>query len=745
VYCQVIVDIVHENVARQFTYRIPEGMRLQPGTRVRVPFGGQKQIEGVVTSLSETCDLPPDKVKSILAPLEEYPAILPPLMQLAQEMAKESHCPLAETLRLMLPAAMRGGRIQKKTRLTAQSMVPENQLDAALFARKRSPKQQMLLTLLKDGTPKSVSDLEPLVKNARESLRALEKLGLIRLTEEEVFRDPVSEEIPFVPDPVLTEQQKEVLAEMEAPLQRGEGAFLLNGVTGSGKTEVFIRLVRKTLAMGKGAIILVPEIALTPQMVSWFRGRFGPVAAVMHSRLTNGQRYDEWRRIRLGKARVVIGARSAVFAPVEKLGLIVVDEEHEQSYLSDHHPRYDARQVAHSRCRREGATLLLSSATPSVLSFAKARRGDYMLLEMPNRVQNRPLPTVNIVDMREEMQRGNRSIFSGLLYQKLKDCLAKGQQAVLFLNRRGYSSFVSCRSCGHVMKCPQCDISLTFHQGGGDGRMHCHYCGYHAPPPPECPECGSAYIRYFGVGTQRVEEEVKKFFPEAGVIRMDLDTTSTRDAHEKLLGRFRRGEAQVLVGTQMIAKGLDFPHVTLVGVVAADMTLNLPDYRSHERTFQLLTQVAGRAGRGQEKGEVVIQTYKPEAFAIQAAASQDFRSFFETEFHRRRAGLYPPFTMLCRLLVEGDNEKEAQALASQLHDRCLAYLQEHPKEQKRVLLMRLDTAPVKMIRGKSRFHVLMKLFDHPDVRAFMAFASDLSQQAYPELSVYWEVNPASLM
>lgn len=275
--------------------------------------------------------------------------------------------------------------------------------------------------------------------------------------------------------------------------------------------------------------------------------------------------------------------------------------------------------------------------------------------------------------------------------------------------------------------------------------MHCHYCGYHAPPPPECPECGSAYIRYFGVGTQRVEEEVKKFFPEAGVIRMDLDTTSTRDAHEKLLGRFRRGEAQVLVGTQMIAKGLDFPHVTLVGVVAADMTLNLPDYRSHERTFQLLTQVAGRAGRGQEKGEVVIQTYKPEAFAIQAAASQDFRSFFETEFHRRRAGLYPPFTMLCRLLVEGENEKEAQALASQLHDRCLAYLKEHPKEQKRVLLMRLDAAPVKMIRGKSRFHVLMKLFDHPDVRAFMAFASDLSQQAYPELSVYWEVNPASLM
>ncbi|MBQ8537005.1 MAG: primosomal protein N' [Clostridia bacterium] len=742
-FAQVIVDIVHENVARQFTYCIPEGMTLEIGTRVRVPFGS-KTIEGIVTGLSESTDVPPDKLKEVISPLEEYPAVLPPLMELAEEIAAQHHCPLAETLRLMMPAVMRGDRIGKKTRKVVRSLVPQTELDKVLFLRKRAPKQQMLLTLLKDGSTWPVQALEALVKNPLDSLRILEKAGLVALEEEEVMRSPYAQ-TPMTCDPVLTPQQKEVLSEMEGPLTKGEGAFLLNGVTGSGKTEVYIRLVRRTLAMGKGAIILVPEIALTPQMVNWFRGRFGEVAAVMHSRLTHGERYDEWRRIRLGKARVVIGARSAVFAPVEGLGLIVVDEEHEQSYLSDRHPRYDAREVAHSRCRREGATLVLSSATPSILSFAKARRGDYMLLEMTRRVMNRPLPRVDIVDMREELKSGNRSIFSGLLYQNLKTCLEKGQQAVLFINRRGYNSFVSCRACGHVMKCPNCDISLTFHQSGGDGQMHCHYCGYQAPPPKQCPQCHSSYIRYFGIGTQRVEEEVKKLFPQTQVVRMDLDTTATRNAHEKLLGQFQRGEAQVLVGTQMIAKGLDFPRVTLVGVIAADMTLNLPDYRSPERTFQLLTQVAGRAGRGEEAGAVVIQTYKPEAFAIQAAASQDYRSFFETEFQRRRTGLYPPFTMLCRLLAEGDAEMRVQEAVKELYDACQAYLEKHPVQRKRVLMIRPDAAPVKMIRGKSRYHVLMKLFDHPDARAFMAFASQLAQQGMEGCQIYWEVNPSSLM
>lgn len=370
-------------------------------------------------------------------------------------------------------------------------------------------------------------------------------------------------------------------------------------------------MVQQTLKQGKAAMILVPEIALTPQMVSWFRGRFGEIAAVLHSRLSAGEKFDEWRRIRRGDAKVVIGARSAVFAPCENLGLIVIDEEHETTYISDRSPRYDARDVAEWRCHHEGAMLVLASATPSILSFARARRGDLTLLEMPNRVMNRPLPSVEIVDMRTELTNGNRSIFSSLLQSRLKQCLQAGEQAMLLMNRRGYNSFVSCRNCGQSVKCPNCDIAMTYHLIGGDGQLHCHYCGHAAPVPNKCPECGSPYIRYFGAGTQKVEDDLKKLLPDVSVVRMDIDTTAGKDGHRKLLDTFRSGKAQVLVGTQMIAKGLDFPKVTLVGVIAADQTLNLPDYRSRERTFQLLTQVAGRAGRSTLPGQVVIQTYKP--------------------------------------------------------------------------------------------------------------------------------------
>ena len=548
-----------------------------------------------------------------------------------------------------------------------------------------------------------------------------------------------------MPDPALTPAQEEVLSVMLPELERGRGRFLLHGVTGSGKTEVFIRLVRATLARGRTAMILVPEIALTPQMVSWFRGRFGAVAAVLHSRLSAGERFDEWRRIRRGDARVVIGARSAVFAPCENLGLIVVDEEHESTYLSDRHPRYDARQVAARRCDNEGATLLLASATPSILSFAKARRGDYTLLEMPHRVMNRPLPQVEVVDMRKELESGNRSVFSGVLLRALQTCMRRGEQAMLLMNRRGYNSFVSCRSCGHVMKCPNCDVSLTYHVQGGDGQLHCHYCGHAEPPPQVCPACGSRYIRYFGAGTQKVEEELRRLFPGVGVARMDIDTTSGKDGHQRLLDEFRSGRARVLVGTQMIAKGLDFPRVTLVGVVAADMTLNLPDYRARERTFQLLTQVAGRAGRGEIPGQVVIQTYKPEDPVIQSAAAQDYRAFFQEEFDRRRTGLYPPFTIMARLLVEAEQEQHAKDTAERLYQACVRLMEAHPLWKKRTLLLRLDQPPVKLLRGKCRWHVLMKLLDHPDTEPLVGALTELARQEAPGADDYFEYNPTTMM
>lgn len=739
-YAEVIVDIAHESVARVFTYWVPKEMPIYRGSRVRVPFGPRK-IEGIVLALRDQSAVEPEKIKPIEKALEDYPAVPEDLIQLAQDMAQDAHCPLAQTLRLMLPAAMRGGRVKVKTEKMARLTVPYEDLPQI----KRSPKQQTLLTLLKDGNPQALAALKQWVNAPNDALKKLSEAGLVTLYEEERLRAPYEGSVEKAPEPVLTAQQREVLLELMPDLEKGRGRCLLYGVTGSGKTEVYLSLVRQTLKMGKSAIILVPEIALTPQMVLWFRRRFNDQAAVMHSRLSDGERYDEWRRVLLGQARVVIGARSAIFAPVQNLGLIVIDEEHEQSYRSDHHPRYDARDVAVMRADREKAMVLLSSATPSILSFARARRGDYTLLEMDRRVLDRPLPSVQIVDMRRELENGNRSIFSDLLKARMDACLKSGQQAILFLNRRGYSSFVSCRKCGHVMKCRQCDIAMTLHKDAQDGQMHCHYCGSAESPPKVCPECGSPYIRFFGLGTQRVEEEVQKLWPDIKTLRMDLDTTGGKDAHHTLLSRFANHEAQVLIGTQMIAKGLDFPAVTLVGVVAADTTLNLPDYRARERTFQLLTQVAGRAGRGEVPGEVVIQTYKPEDEVVLQAARQDYTAFFETEFLRRRTGLYPPFTLMARILVQSRDELAARAAAKAMYEKCGQVLKEDESLQKRVLFIRWDDAPVKFIKGRARCHVLMKLFDRPETQEVIRRFTDIAREGAENCEAVFELNPASMM
>ena len=748
-FAQVIVDIVHENVARTFTYRVPEALagRLCPGYRVSVPFG-PRTLEGVVTGLSETCDLPPEKVRTIRDTLEDYPAILPALLKLAQHMAEETHAPLAETLRLMLPAQMRGGRVKVRTETAAQLAIPPEEAGAAAAAQGRSRKRQMLITLLSDGEVHPVSELAQLVKDPLASLRALQDQGTVYLMEREVLRRPASFGGADEPaeDPPLTDEQREALSLMLPGLERGEGRFLLHGVTGSGKTEVFIRLVRRALAMGRGAVILVPEIVLTPQMVDWFRSRFGAVAAVLHSRLSPGERFDEWRRIRRGDARVVIGARSAVFAPLENPGVIIIDEEHETTYLSDRHPRYDAREIARRRCAEEGAALVLASATPSILSFARARKGDLRLVELPHRVFDRPLPEVEIVDMRRELERGNRSVFSASLLDALTRCLDRGEQAMLLMNHRGYNSFVSCRACGKAVKCPHCDISMTYHMTGGDGRLHCHYCGSSQPVPTLCPACGSRYIRFFGAGTQKVEEELRSRFPGTGVVRMDIDTTAGKDGHAKLLAEFRSGRARVLVGTQMIAKGLDFPRVTLVGVVAADMTLNYPDYRARERTFQLLTQVAGRAGRGELPGRVIIQTYKPEDSTILAAARQDYHAFFTEEFARRRESFYPPFTVMARLLAESPSDEAARRRAEELHAALMKLLAEHPAWQRRVLLALVDQPSVKYLRGKARWHVMLKLSASPEAEALCAALTDLARAGAEEgVETWFEYNPVNMM
>ncbi len=743
-YAEVIVEVAHERVAHVFTYRVPEGIRLVPGMRVLVPFG-PRRVEGYALSLkADPGDVPPAKLRDVIRPLESYPALLPELVDLAGWLCEKTHCLLIEALRLMLPAQMRGGRVKEKRVQMARLLVSGEAYDAALAAQKNAPRRAQMLALLKEGDQPAAA-----LRKVGGGLSKLVDQGLVELYEAEALRTPFAPPSAPAPDPVLTDDQRRVLDELLPALGRGEGRFLLSGVTGSGKTEVYIRLVREALQRGKAAIVLVPEIALTPQMVGWFRARFGEGAAVLHSRLSAGERYDEWRRIRRGEARVVIGARSAVFAPTERLGLIIVDEEHEQTYLSDTHPRYDAREVAQRRGEREGATLLLASATPSLKSFArtvptlKSSLGPLTLLEMPRRVLGRPLPDIEVVDMREELVRGNRSVFSRALDTALSACLARGEQAMLFINRRGHSTFISCRACGKTLKCDNCDVSLTYHRAGDV--LRCHYCGLTQKPPDACPSCGSPSIKFFGAGTQKVEEALGERFPGVPAVRMDLDTTKGKDAHAKLLDTFRRGEARVVIGTQMIAKGLDFPCVTLVGVVAADATLHLPDYRSPERAFSLIVQVAGRAGRAEQKGRVIVQTYDPEHYAILAAARQDFRAFFDTEFDRRRRGLYPPFTRLVRLLVESEDEKRARETAEALCAEMDAFFQRQPALHRQVVQMRAMEAPVKYLRGKIRWQVFLKLYARGPTDAVIERLDGLAARPLEGASVYLEIDPANMM
>ena len=738
-YAQVIVDLSAEALDRVFSYIVPEGMDVVPGQLVAVPFG-PRTLEGFVVSLSDACELPPEKLKPLIGPVREEPVVLPDLMELAEWMHVRYLCNLVDALRLMLPAEMRGGRVREKTRRRAHLLLSGEALSDFIEKNRRAPKQLELIEALRGGDVETAQ-----LDNA--ALRALVKKGAVEIREGELRRTPTAlADDRRTADPEPMPEQAAAVGRMTAALEAGGGRFLLHGVTGSGKTEVYIRLIRRALELGRTAIVLVPEIALTPQMVSWLHGRFGGDAAVLHSALSAGERFDEWRRIRSGEARVVIGARSAIFAPLENIGVIVVDEEHETSYQSDRRPRYDAREVAWKRAARHGAVLVLGSATPSVSTYMRAMPGvrpenRLELVELRQRVKGRPLPEVEIVDMRGEFERGNRSVFSGRLSAELRRCLDEGHQAMLFINRRGHSTFVSCRACGYVVRCDQCDVTMTYHQA--ENALRCHYCGKTLPPPKQCPQCGSGYIKYFGAGTQKVQEEVRRLFPDARVIRMDVDTTREKDAHARILDRFRSGEANVLVGTQMIAKGLDFPNVTLVGVVAADMSLNLPDFRSAERTFQLITQVAGRAGRARDAGRVVVQTYDPDHYAIRLAAAQDYRAFYTRESAYRRAALYPPFTVIARIVYSARDARLAQSAAEDAEARLGAWLDETGARRDAVQL-RAAEAPIKLLRGEARWQVFMKMYFKADLDGAAALMQSLADAAPEGVRAELEINPNNL-
>lgn len=538
----------------------------------------------------------------------------------------------------------------------------EEKLATLKSARKQ---YEVMSYLLQNPEPILLSELVAQLQTSSSVVQGLASKGLVEIKDVEQKRDPYRHRQFQQSSPLqLTELQQHVYERIVDEMERQSGqTMLLHGVTGSGKTEVYLQSIANCLAAGKQAIVLVPEISLTPQMVERFKSRFGEAVAVMHSRLSDGERYDEWRKIRYGQASVVVGARSAIFAPFASIGLIIIDEEHESSYKQDETPKYHARDVAVRRAKQHGAVVVLGSATPSLETFVAANRvpkgaTEAPLLSMPERVAGQDMPSVHIVDMRQEMMQGNRSMFSKSLHEALSQRLERQEQTVLLLNRRGYSTFVMCRSCGYTASCPHCDISLTFHQKAHV--LRCHYCGYTEQEPKTCPSCESEHIRFFGTGTQKVEEELAKLFPGIRVIRMDVDTTTEKNSHEKLLKAFGERQADVLLGTQMVAKGLDFPYVTLVGVIAADTTLNLPDFRSAERTFQLLTQVAGRAGRHHLQGEVIVQTYNPDHYAVLAAAEHNYEKFIGQELELRMNMMYPPY---CRLICVTMSSERLDQLA----------------------------------------------------------------------------------
>lgn len=668
-FADVIIDIQHEKLDKIFQYRVPERLEhiLEPGMSVIVPFGkGDRQIRGYVTGLSEECGYDQNRIKEIADVSGEDVEIEAKLIALAAWMKTSYGGTMIQALRTVLPVRRKEkAKVSRKLRLLLDEETGRRQLH---YYQKKNQKARarLLEALLED--PLSDYDLVTKKLNITPAvIRSLEEQHVLRVETEQIYRNPVDgrqrqdERVEFTPE------QRQVTEEFIRDYTAGiRQTYLLHGVTGSGKTEVYMEMIRTTVEMGKQAIVLIPEIALTYQTVMRFYRRFGDRVSIMNSRLSAGERYDQMMRAKSGQIDVMIGPRSALFTPFPDLGLIVIDEEHEPTYKSEQTPRYHARETAERRAQIEGASLVLGSATPSMEAMYRARKGEYRLFEMKNRSRMQSLAEVYIVDLREELKNGNRSILSGRLTELMEDRMKKKEQIMLFLNRRGYSGFISCRECGHVVRCPHCSVSLSVHR---DGMMRCHYCGYSRPRIRSCPECGSAHIGEFRAGTQQIEEIVKQRFPGSRVLRMDMDTTRRKDAHEKILAAFANEEADVLVGTQMIVKGHDFPNVTLVGVLAADMSLYTDDYRSGERTFQLLTQAVGRAGRGDRPGEAVIQTYSPDHYAVAAAGAQDYEAFYQEEIRYRELMGYPPAENLLALFASCEKEE--------LLEKACHYLKEY--------------------------------------------------------------------
>ena len=698
---EIIISSSVKTLNRIFDYEIPENLNVEIGTRVFVPFGNKKvPEEGIVVGIKEKSEY---KIKKILNVQKEKIDI--EKIELAKWMAKRYICNLSDCLKLMLTP----GTTAKNT----ETRVKERTINLIILAKDideiqddidsgkiKSEKQKNVLEFLINNENATMQDIEIFTDCSRSIVNTLIKNGYLEYKEQQVERNPFIHKVENkTKNLILTEEQQIALNSITE-----EGEYLLYGVTGSGKTEIYLQLIEKKLKENKSSIMLVPEISLTPQTVDRFIARFGEEKiAVLHSKLSIGERFDQWNKIKDGRAKIIIGARSAIFAPAQDLGLIIIDEEHDESYKSEMSPRYDAKEIAEYIARKQKIPLILGSATPDLKSYYKAQNGEIELLKLTQRANNSSLPAVEIVDLRQELASGNKSMLSEKLQEEIKKNLLVNKQTILFLNRRGFSTFIMCRDCGYTVKCKRCDITMTYHKN--ENKLKCHYCGYEENIIKECPECHSKNIKYFGAGTQRLEDEVHNIFPDATTIRMDVDTVSKKNSHEEILNKFKNENINILIGTQMVVKGHHFPNVTLVGVVAADSSLNLGDFRANEKTFQTLTQVAGRAGRGDCEGRVIIQTYNPDNYAIEYSKLQDYDLFYNTEIELRKQLKYPPFCDIILIDMSAKNLAELKKVAKDLH----TYLKNRVINEKFGLLLYSPVpSPVDKIKDRYRWRMIIK-------------------------------------
>ncbi|MDO5779591.1 MAG: primosomal protein N' [Clostridium sp.] len=731
-YAEIILNSEALEIDRPFTYKIPVELeeKVQVGQIVKVPFGmGNKTSEGFVLSIKEENEVNISfRVKKVSSIVTAQPIINEDDINLINFLREKYLCKYIDAFRLLIPVGiMKGAKSKSKKVIVFKSddlsciQKPEGYIDIINFLRENSGKY-------------TKSELINVNSISQYKLNKLIEKGLLVVEEETVFRyNNRTYNIDYEKE--LTFEQKYVLDEYN---NSDNNLFLLKGVTGSGKTEVYMRMVEEVLQKNQSAIVLVPEISLTPQMIERFKGRFGRNVALFHSKLSDGERFDEWFRVKEGKAKLVVGARSAIFLPVKNLGLIIIDEEHENTYKSDQNPKYQTKEVAEFLSEQKGCRVVLGSATPTIETYYRALTGDLKLLELNSRVDGKAMPPMKIVDMRNELRSGNISLFSRELFRDMQEKLSKGEQIILFLNRRGFSTFVSCRSCGYVFKCEECDISMTYHRSG---LLVCHYCGKTKRAPQKCPKCDSKYVKFFGAGTERVEEEVKKYFKDARVLRMDVDTTRGKDSYEKIYNTFKEGKADILIGTQMISKGLDFKNVTLVGILAADMSINIPDYRAAERTFQIITQVAGRAGRGENQGKVVIQTYTPEHYSLEYAVNYDYEGFYEKEFTVRALMRYPPFGKI--LLINGISKKE-ELLKNFMHK---IFNMIKPLAEKEVEVDILGPIPclVAKVKENYRWQIVIKgEFESEFAKKIKELLYDENKNVYNDIRISMDINPNNL-